>query len=149
MSSDLDSSVREWGMWCHLSILCGIALNVIIPIPFIGIVVTFLVWQNGRNRHPFIDEQGKASLNFQISMAIYAIGSLLLFALLLIPTCGMMLSGSTSANIAGTIFLVIAAIAMAFYGLYTIFLAVAAIVGSVKAHKGQSYHYPFTLQFLR
>ncbi|MEW6113824.1 MAG: DUF4870 domain-containing protein, partial [Thermodesulfobacteriota bacterium] len=56
----------NWGMLCHLSALLGLVL-----ISFGHILGPLVVWLFKKNDDPFIDEQGKESLNFQISMTIY------------------------------------------------------------------------------
>jgi uncharacterized Tic20 family protein len=149
MTSDLAPEIRQWGMWCHLSALAGVLVMFLIPIPFLGILIPFIVWQNGRRKHPFIDEQGKESLNFQISMAIYAVVILILGVFLLFQLCGMTSNyGSSSSNAANVLGVVLVGM-VGFVILMAIFQIIAVIVASVKANKGQSFRYPFTLRFLK
>src|SRR5215204_5437814 len=61
-----DAEVRNWAMLCHLSSLAGYFLA--------GVVIwtaPLILWLLKRNDHPFIDEHGKESLNFQITVTIY------------------------------------------------------------------------------
>ena len=60
-------------MLCHLTALLGI-----IGIPFGNIVGPLIIWLLKKNVYPFVNEQGKESLNFQISMTIYALAAALL-----------------------------------------------------------------------
>jgi uncharacterized Tic20 family protein len=63
----LTNEVKNWGMLCHLSALLGF-----VP-PFIGVVLGPLaIWLIKGKEHPFIDANGRESLNFQISMLIYS-----------------------------------------------------------------------------
>jgi uncharacterized protein len=63
----LTNEVKNWGMLCHLSALLGF-----VP-PFIGVVLgPLLIWLIKGKEHPFIDANGRESLNFQISMLIYS-----------------------------------------------------------------------------
>ena len=67
-------SERQWAMGCHLIGLCG----VIVPVPAAGLIGALVLWLVKREDGAFIDDQGKESLNFQISLFIYAMACLLL-----------------------------------------------------------------------
>jgi uncharacterized Tic20 family protein len=106
-----------WGMLCHLTALAGI-----IGIPFGNIIGPLVVWLVKKEEFPFVDEQGKESLNFQISMTIYAVvAGLLCFVLIGIPL------------------------------LILIWLVdlVLIIIASLKANEGKSYRYPVTIRLLK
>lgn len=147
MTSDLTPEIRQWGMWCHLSALGGLLVMFLIPIPFLGILISFFVWRNGRSKHAFVDEQGKESLNFQMSIAIYAIVISILCMFLILQLCGMAMNSSSS-NASSIVVATLVGIA-GFAVLIFIFQAIAMIVASVKAYQGQSFRYPFTLRFLK
>ena len=80
-----------------------------------------IVWLAKREGRPFVDDQAKEALNFQISWTIYMIGALLL--------CFVFVG----------IFLLV--------GL-TIFHVVCMIVAGLKANDGFKYRYPLTIRFL-
>ena len=104
-------------MLCHIAGLAGYV------IPVVGNIVGPLVlWQLKKDEHPFIDEQGKEAVNFQISMAIYALVSVALFALCIGP------------------FL------LAAVGIIDLVLL---IVAAVKANDGQHYRYPLTIRLIK
>ncbi|NQT00820.1 MAG: DUF4870 domain-containing protein [Planctomycetes bacterium] len=106
-----------WAMICHLAGLAGIIL------PASGnIVAPLIVWQIKKDDNPFIDEQGKEAVNFQISMSIYFIASVFL--------CFICVGA----------FLVAATIIVFF-----VFLLIAA----VKANNGYHYRYPLTIRFIK
>jgi hypothetical protein len=68
-------------MFCHLSALCFL-----VGVPFGSIIGPLVIWLIKREEFPFVDVQGKAALNFHISMSIYAL--ILLFScvgILLLP----------------------------------------------------------------
>jgi len=112
-----EKTAYTWGMLCHLA-----ALAYFLGIPFGNVLGPLIVWLIKKDEHPFIDQQGKASLNFQISMAIYAIiPFLLVFVIIGIPLL----------------------IALAIFDLIFIIMA------SVKASKGQSQKYPLAIQFIK
>jgi uncharacterized Tic20 family protein len=72
------SSARQWAMGCHLVALTGYF------IPIASIVAPLVIWLLKREESAFIDDQGKESVNFQLSILIYFI-----VAILLIPLLGM------------------------------------------------------------
>src|SRR5688572_24127435 len=107
------SQERTFGMLCHLT-----AFLALIGIPFGNILGPLVVWLVKREEFPFVDEQGKESLNFQISMTIYLI-----------------LAGLLSLLLIGIPILIGLAIAW----------IVLVIIGSVRANAGESYRYPITI----
>lgn len=148
MYQDLPRSVRLWGMWCHLSAIVCAPCNAIM-ISFVSLVVPYLVWVAGRDKHPFINEQGKESLNFQISMALYTIAAGILFVFLFFLTCGVALSSQNLGDAVGNIFALLAIAFVILVALFVIFQMAVIILAAVKAYNGQSYRYPFALRFLR
>jgi uncharacterized Tic20 family protein len=100
-----------------LSALLGLVL-----ISFGHILGPLVVWLLKKNDDPFIDEQGKESLNFQISMTIYVI----IAAILCVILIGFVLLG----------ILIIADV-------------VLVVIASVKASNGESYRYPFTIRLIK
>lgn len=107
----------NWGMLCHL-----IALSGILGVPFGHLLGPFVIWLWKRHDHPFIDEQGRESLNFQISMTIYA----LLAAFLIFVVVGIML-------------LIILAVMD----------LILVIIASARVSNGKSYRYPLTIRFIK
>jgi uncharacterized Tic20 family protein len=73
---EMNRDARMWAMLCHLA---GLAFLVV---PAIGSVIgPLIIWLIKKDQHPFVDEQGKEALNFQITMLIYGIvAGLLIFA---------------------------------------------------------------------
>lgn len=149
MNADLPPGIRRWGMWCHLSTVVPIVLGGFLLLPFVGVIMALIIWLIGRSRHPFVNDQGKESLNFQLSMALYWLIAIILFVFLSMSLCGLSTS-STGYNDALTTVL-----AILFWGGLLLMLAmgifqvIAAIVASVKAYRGELYRYPFTLRFVR
>jgi uncharacterized Tic20 family protein len=108
---------RTWGMLCHLTALTGF-----IGVPFGHILGPLVVWLFKKNTFPSVDENGKESMNFQISMTIYGlISSLLIFIEI------------------GTILLMGLAIAD----------LVLVIVASIKTSSGKPFRYPLTIRFIK
>lgn len=144
---DLDQTVRRWGMWCHLAALAWLPLLIILPLPFLGgVVVTYVLWQNKKDLHPFIDEQGKSSLNFQISLTLYMVVAVILVGFLLLLTCGIALTQNSSA-VFNWLSLPLFATAAAVF-LLIVTQIVLVISAALKAYNGQSYRYPWAQRFL-
>jgi glycerate dehydrogenase len=108
---------RTWAMLSHLS-----ALTLFVGIPFGNLLGPLLVWLLKRNEYPLVDEHGKESLNFQLSMTIYA----LFAALLIIVLIGIPLL-----------------VALA------VIDAVLVVIASIKASNGEAYRYPLTIRLIK
>jgi len=116
MDSNLSKDERLWGMFCHLSALAFFVF------PFGNIIGPLFIWLIKKEEYPFVDEQGKESLNFQISMTIYAIGAAILIVLLIgIPL------------LIGLFFLDF----------------ILVIVAAVKANDGVHHRYPMSLNIIK
>jgi uncharacterized Tic20 family protein len=116
---ELSKDVRMWAMFCHLAGLAGF----VIPVILSGIIAPLIIWQIKKDEHPFLDENGKEALNFQISIGIYEFVSFLLIFVFCI----------------GAILLPAVAI----------FDLVLMIIAAVKANNGESYRYPLTIRFIK
>lgn len=115
-SGSPSAEARQWGMFAHLSALIGFI------IPLGTILGPLIIWQIKKAEFPFVDEQGKEALNFQITVLIAFLACLLLsivfIGLLLMPVVG------------------IAAL-------------VLTIMAGIKANNGENYRYPFTLRLVK
>ncbi|MHC5083034.1 MAG: DUF4870 domain-containing protein [Planctomycetota bacterium] len=106
-----------WAMFCHLA-----ALAMYLPIPFGNILGPLIVWLIKKDEFPFVEDQGRESLNFQISIGIYFLACIpLIFVVIGIP-------------------LII--------GL-GIFNLVMIIISSISANKGETYRYPLNLRLIK
>jgi uncharacterized Tic20 family protein len=114
---EANKDARTWATVCHLS-----ALSTFVGIPLGNILGPLVVWLLKRNDYPFVDDQGKEALNFQISMTIYGI-------------------------IAGI--LVILLVGIALLALVAVADFILVIVASMKANDGENYRYPFTIRLIQ
>jgi uncharacterized Tic20 family protein len=69
-----DSGESLWSLACHF------AAYAMFFFPFGNLIGPLIVWLAKRDRSPQIDEHGKSSLNFQLTMTIIFIGYTVLFA---------------------------------------------------------------------
>ena len=109
---------------CHLSAFAGFF------VPLGSIVGPLVIWLLRKDELPSVDKHGKAALNFNISVTIYAaIGTAISVALMLV-LIGFLL-----------IFVVIG-------GLF-VWWIVATVVAASKAGSGEFWDYPLSIRFLR
>jgi len=108
---------KTFGMLAHLT-----ALALFIGIPFGNILGPLVIWLIKKDELPFVDDQGKESLNFQISMLIYGAG-------------------------AGILSLILIGIPLLFaIGILDIVLVIMA---AVQANGGTPYRYPLCIRFIK
>ena len=120
-SKEVNKDARMWAMICHLSALAGLV------VPVVGCIIgPLIVWQIKKEEFPFVDEQGKEAVNFQISMLLY----LLISAVIWIPLSFVCIG-------------VLIPVAIIIVDL--VFLLIAA----VKANDGYHYRYPLTIRFIK
>jgi len=115
-SASPSTEERQWALFAHLSALIGFI------IPFGSIIGPLIIWQIKKNEMPFVDDQGKEALNFQITMAIAAIVCIVLMVVLI----GFLLIWIV--GLLDLLFIIIAALA---------------------ANNGQAYRYPITLRLVK
>jgi uncharacterized Tic20 family protein len=113
----VEKPARVWGMLCHLTALLGL-----MGIPFFNIIGPLVVWLFKKRAYPFVDKQGRESLNFQISMTIYAFVA----ALMIYIKLGMLPLW------------ILAAINM-----------LLVFIAAVRANSGETYRYPFTIRLIK
>ena len=109
-TKEVSKDARMWAMLCHLLGL------------FTCFIGPLIIWLIKKEEDPFIDNQGKEALNFQITVAIASIVS----GLLAVICIGIVLG--IAVGIADLIF---------------------CIIASVKANGGQAYRYPVSIRFIK
>lgn len=117
VAENVSEQHRLWAMLSHMTALC-----VLTGIPFGNILAPLFIWLWKRRTSPLVDANGKESLNFQISLTLYGIASLILCLVLI-----------------GFVLLVVIAMAD----------VVLVIIASLKADRGEIYRYPLTLRIIR
>ena len=110
------SDENMWAIFCHLGGLFGIIIppgNIILPL------VIYLVH---REKYPFVEDQGKEAINFQISMLIYMIASAILIF-----------------------------IAIGFFILIGLLILdlIVTVMAAIKAGEGVAYRYPISIRFIQ
>ena len=110
-TEQLESSkdARNMAMLCHL-------------LGMVGFFAPLVIWLNEKDKHKFVDEHGRAAMNYQISIIIYYLASWILCLILIgIP-------------------MLIALVIM-----HVVFVIIAA----VKASNGKPWQYPIAIRFIK
>lgn len=127
MTSGISEDERMWAMFAHLSALLGGLLTSAFGGwgSFLGPLV---IWLIKKDTMPFVDDQGKEALNFNITLAIIFV-ALTIFS---VVTLGI-----------GLLIAVPVAILVGIGALVLI------IIASIKAKDGVAYRYPLTLRLVK
>lgn len=116
---DFEDQSKETRQWAML-----LHLSSLISYSGLGVIVPILIWQIKKDDLPGLDIHGRIVANYLLTTfiiaALYGISLLLVVGLLLLP---------------------IAIPVMIIYAL------VFPIVGALKAHNGEAWHYPFMIRF--
>lgn len=106
---------RQWGMFAHLAAFAGLV------IPFGNILGPLVIWLIKKDTMPFVDDQGKEALNFQITVTL----ALLVSFLLMLVLIGFLL-------------------------VWVVFIValIFVIMAMVKANDGVAYRYPICLRLI-
>ena len=109
-----DREVRQWAMFAHLAAFAGFV------IPFGNIIGPLIVWQMKKDM-PFVDNQGKEALNFQITVSI----AVLLCMILMLVLIGFLL------------------LPLVLIGAF-----IMTIIAAIKANNGEDYRYPIAIRLI-
>lgn len=106
---------RIWAMLCHISSFSGYL------IPLGNILAPLIIWYLKREESELIDDQGKEAFNFQVSLTLYFILSVILILFVIgIPL------------LIGLLF----------------FHVIVTLIAAIRANDGEKYRYPFTIRFV-
>lgn len=113
---ETNSDAKTWGMLCHVASFAGYV------VPFGNVVGPLIAWQIKKDTSEFVNHHGKESLNFQITITIAMLVSIVLVLLLV------------------GIFLLF---------IIPIFQVAFVIIAAIKAAQGEWYRYPLTIRFIK
>ncbi|UCC97747.1 MAG: DUF4870 domain-containing protein [Phycisphaerales bacterium] len=124
VTGEITKEARMWAMFCHLAGLVGLS-----PIlPGVGSAVApFVIWQLKADEFPFVAEQGRRAVNFQLSMLLYgAVGAVIcLITLVAVP-------------LIPVVFFVVGLVDLIF-----------VLIAAVHVNAGEHYRYPLTIRFFK
>jgi len=107
---------RTWGMLCHLAAFSGFI------IPLGNVLGPLVIWLIKKDEMPFVNDQGKESLNFQLTMMI----ALIISAILVVVLIG-----------------------FALLAILAVFQIIVLIIATIKANEGVRYRYPYAIRFIK
>jgi uncharacterized Tic20 family protein len=128
VSGDIPAEERTWAMMAHLSALLGGLLTASFGRGWGCFIGPLIIWLIKKDTMPFVDDQAKEALNFNITVAIAS----LVLLVLSIVTFGI-----------GLI------IAIPMWIVIGIAWLVLTIVAAIKANEGVRYRYPFALRLIK
>jgi uncharacterized Tic20 family protein len=131
----------------HISAFAGFVF------PFGQIITPLITWQTLKDRSPFLDEQGKEAVNFNLSYTLYVF--------ILTVFVGSFFIGNFFRNFnsfndfnhvdlnfnSGDIFGFLSFGSIA--GIVYLIGIALVIIASLKAKEGENYKYPFTIKFIK
>jgi uncharacterized protein len=127
-NSGISAEERQWAMFAHLSALLG----GFVTAGWAGSIGCFIgplvIWMVKKETMPFVDDQAKEALNFNITVAI------VFFALFLMTLLTLGIG------------IVLTLPLMIIVGLAWLVLT---IIASIKANQGERYRYPFALRLIK
>ena len=106
---------KQWVIASHLGTLLGYV------VPFGNIIVPLIIWISKKEESKTIEDQAKESLNFQITVTIFAI-------------------------IAGVLVLILVGIFLIFA--VAIFQLIFVIIATIEVDKGNLYRYPLNIRLI-
>jgi len=120
----LKEEVMEKKQEKNLTVFCHI--GGIIPLYFLNLIVPLIIWLTKKDQSPFIKEQGREIVNFQISLSIYGV------ALLVLGLTGVGLAIAVPGGL-----------------ILAIINIVSIIRGAIKASSGEKFLYPINLRLIK
>lgn len=124
ITGQIDKQQRKWAMFCHLAGLAG--LSPLLP-AIGGVVAPLVIWQLKSDEFPFVAEQGRRAVNFQLSMLLYiTLGIIICFV-----------------SIVGTFLVPIV------FFVFSLVDVILVLIAAVKSNNGQHYRYPFAIRFFK
>ena len=127
-TSGVSGEERQWAMFAHLSALAGGILTSGWAGSLGCFIGPLIIWMVKKDSMPFVDDQGKEALNFNITVGLIFLALLLLS----IMTLG--------------IGLIIAIPGWIIVGIAWLVLT---IIAGIKANEGVAYRYPLTLRLIK
>ena len=94
-----------------------------------GFIGPLIIWLTQKDKHPFVDDQGKEALNFHLTLLIGYVVASVLWVILSFITCGV-----------GAL--------LPLPLIITILQLIFGIIGCTKANAGEAYRYPINIRFI-
>ena len=130
----------------HISAFAGFVF------PFGQIITPLIAWQTLKDRSPFLDEQGKEAINFNLSYTLYAfilsIALIPLFFRSFFTNFNSFNNFQLNLDLSTNNLFSIMGLGSISVILYLVGISLI-IIAALKAKEGESYKYPFTIKFIK
>jgi len=130
----------------HISAFAGFIF------PFGQIITPLIAWQTLKDRSPFLDEQGKEAINFNLSYTLYAfilsIALIPLFFRSFFTNFNSFNNFQLNLDLSTNNLFSIMGLGSISVILYLVGISLI-IIAALKAKEGESYKYPFTIKFIK
>ena len=133
-NADQTKSENLWLAVLHLSSI------------FVILIIPLLVWSRKKNQSTKNDEQGRAVLNFQITVTLMLIGATLLLVVVGPASIILMEQMGSGLSAAAWIPMAISVLFLISIGIFTTYEGVA---NTIRVMTGKQYHYPLSIPFLK
>jgi len=130
----VESVDRNNALFTHLASFASFV------IPFGNILGPLIIWMLKRNSSAFVDENGKESLNFQITYSIFMF-------VIVAAAATFAISSGLQDNVLG-IFMSIIGFVIPLIT-YWVLALILVIIACVKASNGEMYRYPLSIRFIK
>ncbi|MGY4516586.1 DUF4870 domain-containing protein [Lysobacter sp. HA18] len=127
-ASGISAEERQWAMFAHLAALAGGIVTAGWAASLGCVLGPLVIWMMKKEAMPFVDDQGKEALNFNITVGIVFLALWILTFMTL--GIGILLTGPLML-IVGLAWLVV------------------TIMAAIKANEGVAYRYPFALRLVK
>lgn len=121
----------------------ALALHLILFVPYIGWLITLIMWLVKKNESPLINQHGSQTTNLLISQIIYGLIALVLIAIMA-GTAGNIRRIEDNAPV-----MVILVLLGLFWLIFMILTLVFIIVNAVRAGNGKPASYPLAIPFIK
>jgi len=130
----------------HISAFAGFVF------PFGQIITPLIAWQTLKDRSPFLDEQGKEAINFNLSYTLYvfilSIALIPLFYRSFFTNFNSFNNFQLNLDLSTNNLFSIMGLGSISVILYLVGISLI-IIAALKAKEGESYKYPFTIKFIK
>ncbi|CAN5158177.1 DUF4870 domain-containing protein [soil metagenome] len=128
MGGSPSAEERQWAMFAHLSAIVGAVLTSALGGGWGCFIGPLIIWLMKKDTMPFVADQAREALNFNISLAIVMV-ALVLFSFLTL----------------GVGFLITIPLMI----LISIAALVLIVMAAIKANEGHAYRYPLTIRLIK
>jgi uncharacterized protein len=144
---------QNLAMWMHLGPLLAYLANFMVPVPFLSLVVMLVIFFSHRDKQGIVRENGRESLNFQLTLALIWIVFFIVAALFMGSFIVDMFQSAyageepdlfTGLSVAFGVFPLIGIVLLIW-----LVSVILMVIGTIRAKDGKVYRYPLTIGFVR